>query len=124
MIDINEIKAIVAERKRIADETLDNWDYGIELCHEKFLSMITSNLEEGIAFLENDCDVETIYWISEIFEDIAAKTQSKDFIAAIHRIHDKMPENIKKSIEIDIESAEQAMGYNQNTWANSNSISR
>ena len=109
MIDVNEIKAIVAERKRIADETQDNWDYGIEQCHEKILAMITGNLEDGVAFLENECDPEAIYWVSEVFGEIAAKTQSKEFIAAIHRIYDKMPEDIKKSMEIDIQSAEQAM---------------
>ena len=32
MINIEEYKAIIAERKRIADESQDNWDYGIEMC--------------------------------------------------------------------------------------------
>lgn len=109
MIDKNEFNKIIVERKRIADETMDNWDYGIEQCHEKILAMITDNLQEGLSFLENECSPDDIYWISEMFDEIAAKTQSKEFIAAIHRIHDKMPEDIKKSIEIDIESAEQAM---------------
>ena len=109
MIDKNEFSKVLTERKRIADETLDNWDYGIEQCHEKILAMITDNLEEGIAFLENECDTEAIYWVSELFDEIAAKTQSKEFIAAIHRIYDKMPEDVKKSMEIDILSAEQAI---------------
>jgi len=110
MIDKNEFNKIIVERKRIADETMDNWDYGIEQCHEKILAMITGNLQEGLSFLENECSPDDIYWISEMFDEIATKTQSKEFIEAIHRIHDKMPEDIKKSIEIDIESAEQAMG--------------
>ena len=109
MIDKNEFNKIIVERKRIADETQDNWDYGIEQCHEKILATITENLQEGISFLENECSPDDIYWVSEMFDEIAAKTQSKEFIEAIHRIHDKMPEDVKKSIEIDIESAEQAM---------------
>ena len=39
MIDKNEFNKVLTERKRIADETLDNWDYGIEQCHEKILAM-------------------------------------------------------------------------------------
>ena len=109
MIDGNEIKAIVAERKRISDETQDNWDDGIQMCWDKFTAIFTKDIAEGISVLETECSPDEIYWISEIFEDIASKTQSKEFIAAIHRIHDKMPEDIKKSIEIDIESAEQSM---------------
>ncbi len=109
MIDINEIKAIVAERKRISEETQDNWDDGIQMCWDRFVAIFTKDIDEGIRVLENECEPDETYWISEIFEDIAAKTQSKEFIAAIHRIQDKMPEEVKKSIEIDIESAKQAM---------------
>ena len=54
MIDKNEFNKIIVERKRIADETMDNWDYGIEQCHEKILAMITDNLQEGLSFLENE----------------------------------------------------------------------
>ena len=109
MIDINEIKAIVAERKRISEETQDNWDDDIKMSWDRIVAIFTKDLDEGIRVLENECEPDEIYWISEIFEDIAAKTQSKEFIAAIHRIQDKMPEGVKKSIEIDIESAKQAM---------------
>ncbi len=109
MIDKNEFSKVLAERKRIAEETMDNWDYGIEDCHKKLLLMISSNLEEGIRFLENECSPDDIYWVSEVFDDIARKTQSRDFIAAIHRIYDKMPENVKETMEVDIQSAEQAI---------------
>ncbi len=59
-----------------------------------------------INILETECTPEEISWICEVFDDVARKTQSKDFIAAIHRIHDKMPEDVKKSMEVDIEYAE------------------
>ncbi len=109
MIDKNEFSKVLAERKRIAEETMDNWDYGIEECHKKLLLMISDNLEDGIRFLENECSPDDIYWVSEVFDDIARKTQSRDFIAAIHRIYDKMPENVKETMEVDIQSAEQAI---------------
>ncbi len=109
MVDKNEFNKVLAERKRIAEETMDNWDYGIEECHKKILSMISNNLEEGIRFLENECSPDDIYWVSEVFDDIARKTQSKDFIAAIHRIYNKMPEDVKETMEVDIRSAEQAI---------------
>ncbi len=109
MIDKKEFDKILFERKRIADELHDNWDYGLEQYHEKILAIITGDLQEGISFLETEATADEIYWISEVFEDIAAKTHSQEFIAALHRIHDKMPEEVKKSIEIDIESAERSV---------------
>lgn len=109
MINKEEFNQTIAERKRIFVETQDNWDDGIQMCWSKEIEILTKDIKESIRVLENECTPEDIYWISEIFEDIAEKTQSKDFIAAIHRIHDKMPEDVKKSMEIDIDSAERAM---------------
>ncbi|WP_198514836.1 hypothetical protein [Hallerella succinigenes] len=63
----------------------------------------------SIEFLENQATVDEICWVSEVFDDIAAKTQSKDFIEALHRIHDKLPEEEGKLIEPSIKSAELAI---------------
>ena len=109
MIDVKEYKAIIAERKRIAVETDDNWDYGIEMCWNKLIDMLTKDINETIDFLENVCSPDEINWTSEIFEDIVQKTNSKEFVAALHRIYEKMPEDVKQSIAVDIESAELAL---------------
>lgn len=109
MINVNEIKKVLVERKRIFDETQDNWDDGIQMCWDKLIAILTKNINESIRFLEHECSPDDIYWVSEVFDDIARKTQSKDFIAVIHRIYDKMPEDVKETMEVDIRSAEQAI---------------
>ena len=109
MIDVKEYKAIIAERKRIAVETDDNWDYGIEMCWNKLIDMLTKDINETIDFLENVCSPDEINWTSEIFEDIVQRTNSKEFVAALHRIYEKMPEDVKQSIAVYIESAELAL---------------
>ncbi len=106
---VEEIRKILAERKRIYFETEDFWDDGIEICWNNLVAILTQDIGECIQFLETEATADEIYWISEVFEDIAAKTHSQEFIAALHRIHDKMPEEVKKSIEIDIESAERSV---------------
>ena len=109
MINIEEYKAIIAECKRIADESQDNWDYGIEMCWNKLIDMLTKDIHETIDFLENVCSPNEIMWTGEIFENIVHKTKSKEFVAALHRFYEKMPDDVKQSIAVDIESAELAL---------------
>ena len=82
---------------------------GDESAWENLSDYLSEDIASSIAYLETEATPDEIYWISEVFEDIAAKTHSQEFIAALHRIHDKMPEEVKKSIEIDIESAERSV---------------
>lgn len=102
MIEYKKIQEFLEERKQIPE----NWDEGNQIYWEKFSNYLASNIQETINILETECTPDEISWICEVFDDVAKKTQSKDFIAAIHRIHDKMPENVKKSMEVDIEYAE------------------
>lgn len=102
MIEYKKIQEFLEERKKL-DE---NWDDGIQMSWDKISDYIVSDINSSIQILENECTPDDIYWISEVFDDVARKSQSKEFIAAIHRIHDKMPEDVQKNIEIDIEYAE------------------
>lgn len=76
---------------------------------DNLADFLSENINETIPFLENECTPEEIYWTAEVFDMVAKKTQSKEFIAALHRIYDKMPEEVKKSIKVDIEFAELAL---------------
>lgn len=101
MINYKQVQNII----KIQKET--DWDYEIQKCWNNLISIFSENIAASIRFLETECTPEDIYWISEVFDDIALKTQSKEFIAALHRIRDKMPKDIQKSIDVDIEFAEQ-----------------
>lgn len=77
-----KIAEIVEERIRICEETDDNWDYGIEQCWNKFVDIITTDVDKSIHYFLFECTDEDFYWLSETFEEIAEKTQSKELISA------------------------------------------
>ena len=98
--------------KKLIQERIDSEGFieaGDTTAWDKLAKFLSADIAASIDFLENECSPDDIYWVSEVFDDIARKTQSKDFIAAIHRIYDKMPENVKETMEVDIQSAEQAI---------------
>ena len=74
------IAEILKERIRIADETQDNWDYGIEQCWKKEIDILTNDIEESVSYFLNDCSDEDFFWIAEIFEEVIEKTQSKKML--------------------------------------------
>lgn len=106
-MNVDELKAVVAERKRIGIETQDEWDYGIEQCWNKELEIITRDLKQTINFIENECDDETFCWIGEVFDEVADRTQSKEFVAAIKRRAAKVVDaEERRSVEVDVRYAE------------------
>lgn len=83
---------LIAEREATDDE----WDYGVEQCHEKLIALLTENINKTIEFLDNDCTANQFSWISEVFEEIARITKSQDFIQALRRLAEKYPEETEK----------------------------
>lgn len=101
------IKPIIAERERLWEETQDEWDYGMEQCHQQLIKLITEDINKSIEFLDNDCTAEQFSWLSEVFDEIAEATRSKEFIEALKRLAEKYPEETKTyNIMSFIESAE------------------
>lgn len=88
-------------------ESVDSWDYGIEQCHKKLITLFTEDINKSIEFLDNDCTADQFSWLSEVFDEIAEITQSKEFIEALKRLAIKYPEETKTyNIMSFIESAE------------------
>ena len=109
-MNIEELKAVVAERKRVAVETQDEWDYGIEQCWKKTTEILTRDIAQTINFIENECDDDTFCWIGEVFEDVAEITQSKEFVAAIKRRAAKVFDaQQRRLVEVDVRYAEYAI---------------
>lgn len=113
-MNVEELKAVAVERKRIAIETQDEWDYGIEQCWKKETEILTRNLTKTINFIENECDDNTFCWIGEVFDDVAEITQSKEFVAAIKRRAEKVVDDEeRRSVEIDVKFAEDKLYENE-----------
>ena len=106
-MNVEELKAVVAERIRIGIETQDEWDYGIEQCWKKETEILTRDISQTINFIENECDDDTFCWIGEVFDDVADITQSKEFVAAIKRRADKIVDAEDRSrVAVDVRYAE------------------
>lgn len=105
-MNVAELKAVVAERIRTDDE----WDYGLEQCWNKEIEILSRDIAQTIDFIENECDDEIFYWISEVFDDVAEFTQSKEFVDAIKRRAEKVVDmEERRSVEVDVSFAEETL---------------
>lgn len=77
-----KIAEVLKERVRIAEETQDNWDYGIEQCWKKCTEIFAADVDKSIYYFLHECTDEDFYWLSEAFEEIAEKTQCRNLIIA------------------------------------------
>ncbi|GGB56548.1 hypothetical protein GCM10011409_37670 [Lentibacillus populi] len=100
MIDTNQVKTIINERKKIHPD-----DPSTKIKWQELIDVFTKNEDDTIHCLVN-CDKEDIEWISEVFEDISEKLQSKKFIECIELLQKKYPE---LDLKTDVDFAKEAM---------------
>ncbi|EOV9529293.1 hypothetical protein CN931_04910 [Bacillus sp. AFS054943] len=92
----NKMQVILDKRKKLNL----NDDYGIQKSWNEIIEVLSENEENTIRYLEN-CSKEDLYWISEVFEDIAEIVQSKEFINCLRKLDKKFPE-LEMTKDIDI----------------------
>jgi len=106
-MNVEKFREIIKERIRISIETQDEWDYGIEQCWEQEIETLSDDIPGTIEFLKNECAADEYSWISEILEELAERTQSKELVECYKSLTKKFPEECKKYyIEGVIENAE------------------
>ena len=97
-----EFREIIKKRASIDDE----WYTEIEKYWEKMTELFSKDINKTIQFLDV-CTADEFSWLSEIVEDIAKRSHSKEFVAALRKTADKYPEETKEYNIVDfIESAE------------------
>lgn len=90
------MKVVLEERKNKHIED----DAGIQKCWDKMVDICSENENETIIYLLQ-CSKEELDNISEIFEDISVKLQSKAYIKCLRKLDKKFPElEMKKDIDI------------------------
>ncbi|MBY0029036.1 hypothetical protein H7K20_18210 [Priestia aryabhattai] len=77
-----------------------NDDYGIQKSWNEIIELLSENEENTIRYLEN-CSKEDLYWISEVFGDVAEIIQSKELIKRLRELDRKFPE-LEMTKDIDI----------------------
>lgn len=78
MIKFDTLKE--AARFRVV-ESEDN--YWVEDYWKATIKLFTTDVAATIMFLQNDCDDEELYFLSEIFEEIVEQTQSKEIVSVL-----------------------------------------
>ena len=87
---------IISERK---SKNIED-DYGIQNCWNKMIDILSKDINETVAYLEN-CSEKDIYFISEIFEDVSEMLQSKEYIECLRKLDDKFPDlHMTKDIDL------------------------
>ena len=70
-----------------------NDDFAVEKCWGEMTDILSNDIFATISFFERECTDEELYWLGSVFEDIAEKTQSKEFIQVLRsRIAKVLPE--------------------------------
>lgn len=92
----NKMKVILNQRKKLNL----NDDYGIYKSWNEIIEVLSENEENTIRYLET-CSKEELYWISEVFEDIAEIIQSKELIDCLRTLDEKYPE-LEMTNDIDL----------------------
>ena len=102
----DEIRASISKRASTDDE----WDFGVKQCWDEEIAILSRNIEDTIAFLENDCTADEFSWLSEVFDDVAEKTQSRAFVDCLYKVAKKFPDECKEyHIDRVLEFAEGAL---------------
>jgi len=100
MIDNKEVEKIIKERIEMHPDDpriMEKWN--------ELTQIFVQDEEDTILYL-NNCEMENINWISEIFEDISEQLQSDRFIECIDKLSIKFPE---LDLEQDILYAKEVM---------------
>lgn len=100
MINNKEVEKIIIERIEMHPDDpriMEKWN--------ELTQIFVRDEEDTIVYL-NNCNMENINWISEIFEDISEQLQSDRFIECIYQLSIKFPE---LDLEQDILYAKKVM---------------
>jgi len=114
-MNIEKFREVIARRIYVEDISQGEWKDGIEECLQKEIEILTEDISSTIEFLKNECTADEYSWISEVIDDIAAKTQSRALVETYKSLMEKFPEECKEyNIAGSIQFAEEALGSENN----------
>ncbi|EPI46997.1 hypothetical protein [Gardnerella pickettii] len=86
-MDVQRFKEVIKKR----NETHDEYDYGVEMCDKEEIQILSEDIPSTIKYLQNQCTADEFFWISEIIDDLAAKTQSREIVECYKNLREKYP---------------------------------
>ena len=92
MTSTEKIRAII--RKRAA--TSDEWQAGVEKCWAELTDALTEDIDATRRFLLEDCTADEASWVSEVYDDIVYRTQSREYIDLLRKSIERFPEEAER----------------------------
>ena len=71
-------------RRRAATD--DEWTDAVEKCWTELTDALTEDIDATRKFLLEDCTADEASWVSEVYDDIIYKTQSREYVDLHHRV--------------------------------------
>ena len=71
-------------------------DYDNNPIIKEMIDVLSNDIKDTINYLKNDCTAEEFIFVSELFDEIVEKTQSKEFIDCLYEVANKYPNETKK----------------------------
>jgi len=94
MIDAIKVKDLITKRKNMHPDDpriSDIWD--------EITNILGRSIKDTVIFF-NNCTEDEVYWLSEVFDDIAYELNSQEFIDCIEGLERKYEAlNIRQDIE-------------------------
>lgn len=102
-----EFTILIKERKAYQGDI----DYESNATIKAMVTLLSKNIDATIKFLDEQCNGEQLVWMSEIFDEIAEITKSKEFINALYRVADRFSDVSQQyNIKFFIDSASEYIG--------------
>ena len=105
-MDIQRFKEVI--QKRI--NTVDEYYVGVEECWKEEIEILSEDVPSTVAYLKNECTEEEFAHISDIIDDLAVKTRSREIVEAYKNLGKKYPDMAKTfNFEFCASYAEEAL---------------
>ena len=88
---IEELRSVLNKRQHLEL----NDDFALMECWKQEMALLTEDLAGTISFLSN-CTDEEFYWLSEVFDDLMAETQSNDIMNALCKRFERVRDQEKR----------------------------
>ena len=106
MID-DKIRDLIKKREETHPEDF----YAAEKVWKEEVDLLVSDIEGTIEFIRERCTADEFAWLSEVFDEVAERTKSSEFIDSLYYAAQKYPEEtIEYNIISFIESAKNLVG--------------
>lgn len=92
MMSTDTIRAIIEKRAAINDE----WQAGVAECWKELTDALVEDIDVARKFLLEDCTADEASWVSEVYDDIVYKTQSREYIDLLRKSIERFPKEAEK----------------------------